>query len=65
LISTGEDGLKQLEICTAFYESDRLNSEIKIPPNDKSLSIIPRATSFTKDGKFPESYEKNNILPGF
>ena len=65
LISTGEDGLKQLEICTAFYESDRLNSEIKIPPNDKNLNIVPRETSFTKNGKFPESYEKNNILPGF
>jgi len=65
LVSTGEDGLKQLEICTAFYESDRLNSEIKIPPNKKNLDIIPRATSFTNDGKFPDSYEKNSILPGF
>src|SRR3989344_296480 len=65
LVSTGEDGLKQLEICTAFHESNRLNSEIKIPPNNKNLSIIPRETSFTNDGKFPDSYEKNSILPGF
>ncbi len=64
-VSSGEDGLKALEICMAFYESDKLGKEIKIPPTNKDLSIIPRETSFTKDGKFPESYEKHNILPGF
>ena len=64
-ISSGEDGLKALELCMAFHESDKLNKEIKLPLENKDHYIIPRETSFTVDGKFPETYEKNNILPGF
>jgi len=65
LTSSGEDGLKALEICMAFHESDKLIKEVKLPLENKNYVVIPRCTSFTEDGKFPESYEKNNILPGF
>ncbi|MBS3133755.1 Gfo/Idh/MocA family oxidoreductase [Candidatus Woesearchaeota archaeon] len=65
IISAGEDGLKALEICMAFHESDRTGKEIKLPLDIKNNTVIPRETSFTKDGKFPPTYEKNNILPGF
>ena len=64
-ISNGEDGYKALEICMAFHESDKLNKEIKLPLENKDNIIIPRQTSFTKDGKFPMTYERDNILPGF
>jgi|SRR3989344_4329784 len=64
-ISTGEDGLKALEIGLAFYDSDELDKEIKLPLRNRDRNVIPRKTSFTKDGNFPECYEKDNILPGF
>jgi len=64
-ISDGEDGYKSLEICMAFHESDKLGQEVKLPLENKNLVVIPRQTSFTKDGKFPLSYERDNKLMGF
>ena len=64
-ISSGEDGLKALELCMAFHESDKKDKEIKLPLKNRDHVVISRETSFTKDGKFPEPYEKDNIIPGF
>ena len=49
----------------AFYESDKTGKEIKLPPLNKDEVALVRETSFTKDGKFPITYERDNILPGF
>jgi predicted dehydrogenase len=50
-LCSGEDGRAALEIALAFHESDRLNKKIKLPLRNKKLTVIPRETSFTKDGK--------------
>jgi len=64
-ISSGEDGRAALEIAMAFYESDKLNKEVKLPLTNKENVVIPRETSFTVDGKLPLSYTKDNVLPPF
>ena len=62
-ISNGEDGLAALEIAMAFYESDFINKPVKLPLKNRTRIVIPRETSFTKDGKFPSSYSRDNIIP--
>lgn len=61
--SSGEDGLAALEIAMAFYESNFLNKPIKLPLENRLRVVIPRETSYTKDGRFPISYSRDNILP--
>lgn len=52
ILCTGEDGKASLEIALAFHESfKRGEKEIFLPLKNKKLKIIPRQTSFTKDGK--------------
>ena len=53
-VSSGEDGLKALEICMAFHESDKLNKEVQLPLHNKEHYVVPRETSYTIDGKLPE-----------
>lgn len=50
---TGADGAAALELTLAFHASARANEErIHLPlRRDTSAHIIPRATSFTKDGQ--------------
>jgi len=62
-VSSGEDGLAALEIAMAFYESDFLGKSIKLPLHNVDRVVIPRETSYTKEGKLPLSYVKDNILP--
>ncbi len=48
---TGEDGRAALEIAMAFHESSRRNGiKVALPLKRKNVSIIPRYTSFTRDG---------------
>ncbi len=52
ILCSGEDGKASLEIALAFHESSRKKSKrIYFPLKNKKLRVIPRATSFTKDGK--------------
>jgi len=62
-IFSGEDGLAALEIAMAFYESDKEGKPVELPLKNRNRDVIPRETSYTKDGKFPIAYSKNNILP--
>ena len=51
LLCAGEDGKAALEIALVFHESSRKGREIPLPLKNKSLRVIPRKTSFTKDGR--------------
>jgi len=48
----GYDGKSSLEIALAFHESSRNKKRVYLPLQNKYLRVIPRMTSFTKDGKF-------------
>ena len=49
---TGKDGKASLEIALAFHESSRKGGrEIPLPLKNRRLRVIPRETSFTKDGR--------------
>ncbi|MEK6862534.1 MAG: hypothetical protein AABY07_11335, partial [Nanoarchaeota archaeon] len=61
--SSGKDGLATLEIAMAFYESDIMNKSVKLPLENRTRVVIPRETSYTRDGKFPISYSRDNVLP--
>ncbi len=61
--SSGEDGLAALEIAMAFYESDLTNKPVTLPLENRYRVVTPRETSYTKDGKFPISYSRDNIIP--
>ena len=61
--SSGKDGLAALEIAMAFYESDIMKKSVKLPLENRTRIVIPRETSYTRDGKFPISYSRDNILP--
>jgi hypothetical protein len=50
-LCTGEDGKAALEIALAFHESQlNNNSIVKLPLKNKTLRVIPRETSFTRNG---------------
>lgn len=52
---TGEDGMAALEIALAFHESENQgHKEIFLPLKNRELKVIPRETSFTKNGKINE-----------
>ncbi|MBL7068256.1 MAG: Gfo/Idh/MocA family oxidoreductase [Candidatus Omnitrophica bacterium] len=51
-LCTGEDGMATVEVAMAFHESDREKTKkITLPLKDRSLRLIPRETSFTKNGR--------------
>ncbi|MCK4786350.1 MAG: Gfo/Idh/MocA family oxidoreductase, partial [Desulfobacteraceae bacterium] len=52
ILCTGEDGRASLEIALAFHESNtNKGGEVSLPLKSSKVRVIPRMTSFTKDGK--------------
>lgn len=51
---SGEDGKAAIELALAFHESDRTGKEVALPLKNKYLTVIPRETAFTEDGKLKE-----------
>ena len=47
---TGGDGRAALELALAFHESHNNGKRVTLPLQNKELRIIPRETSFTKNG---------------
>ena len=49
---TGKDAKAALEIALAFHESSRRKGrKLTLPLSNKTLKVIPRETSFTKNGR--------------